>query len=554
MSGPAPAPSPGGGLPGSDSPGGDSLVDGEWHRLHPLTPLLRGGIVLIAIIGILIANFRDRFVELFLGDLVGSEYEGGAPPDLLSLLVERELVLVFLLAVIGLLAVLVLFGLLSWRMHSFRIGEDAVEERRGILFRSHRQARLDRIQGVNVQRPLVARLFGLAKLQVTTAGQDANIDLAYLRTAQIERLRGDVLSIAGGLRRAAGRADGPGVPPDQPASPGAVAPAAPVAAPARRDLLGSRVDDFLAPELDPAAAPPESVVRIPLGRLVGSILLGPAMVALVVWTALFVVLMALGVGWALLIYVPLLLSLGGLSVSRLVKSLRYSIAGTPAGVRVGFGLFSIVNDTIPHRRIHAVEVRQPLLWRPFGWWLIRINKAGLALATAAQASTNTLLPVGDARDVQRVLAVLLPDADPARLESIAEEGMRGRSAGVFRTLPRRAAVLRPFTWRRNGIARLDDLVLLRDGILSRSLAVFPLARLQGVGLRQGPLDRALGLVSLQLHVVAGPVHTWLTGSDRRTATQEWRELSADLVTAVAAEAAAPGPASPRGEPGRGEAP
>ena len=38
------------------------LSDGQWHRLHPLTPVLRGGLFLIVVMGIVITNLRDRIV------------------------------------------------------------------------------------------------------------------------------------------------------------------------------------------------------------------------------------------------------------------------------------------------------------------------------------------------------------------------------------------------------------------------------------------------------------------------------------------------------------
>ena len=44
------------------------LVDGEWHRLHPATPLLRGGLALIIFLGILLSTFRDRLIGLFVPD------------------------------------------------------------------------------------------------------------------------------------------------------------------------------------------------------------------------------------------------------------------------------------------------------------------------------------------------------------------------------------------------------------------------------------------------------------------------------------------------------
>ena len=43
------------------------LADGEWHRLHPATPLLRGGIVFIFIAGSFISSARQQLIDLAFG-------------------------------------------------------------------------------------------------------------------------------------------------------------------------------------------------------------------------------------------------------------------------------------------------------------------------------------------------------------------------------------------------------------------------------------------------------------------------------------------------------
>ena len=43
-----------------------ALTDGEWHRLHPLTPLLKGGIFLIVVLGYVLNSLRDQLVEFFI--------------------------------------------------------------------------------------------------------------------------------------------------------------------------------------------------------------------------------------------------------------------------------------------------------------------------------------------------------------------------------------------------------------------------------------------------------------------------------------------------------
>ena len=175
---------------------GSHLADGEWHRLHPATPLLRGGIVFVAILGILIVNLRDVVIEIVFG--VPDEWSEDFNP-FVYVLEHDYLGLVLLGLVVGLALIIFAFWL-SWRMHTFRITDELVEVRSGILFRTHRRGRLDRIQGINIVRPLLARLVGAAKLEISVAGQDANIPLAYLSSSAADELRREILVLASGSR------------------------------------------------------------------------------------------------------------------------------------------------------------------------------------------------------------------------------------------------------------------------------------------------------------------------------------------------------------------
>ena len=488
-----------------------SLADGDWHRLHPASPLLRGGIFVFALLGFVIANLRERLVDL----VFGIPRESGDPLDEIY---ERGAVGWALLAAAVILIVILIAFTLSWRMHTFRVSDESVEVRSGILFRSHRQARLDRIQGVNIVRPLIPRLFGAAKLEVSVAGQDANVQLAYLGSALADGLRRDILQLASGARQPRpGPGDlAPETPP--PAGDPVLMPAgSPLAAQAGRrqalnDYASARVGEFLAPELDPDAAPPESVVRIPLLRLIGSIVFsGFTVFVAVAIVALVVSVIVGGSEWLLIAIFPGLIASVGYYISRFTKSLRYSIAGTRDGVRVGFGLLTTSNETLPPGRIHAIGVTQPLAWRPFGWWQISINKAGHSTndGAAGQAAT-TVLPVGSLADVGKVLELILPGFAIDEPRALIQRGLTSRGGDDgFANAPRRAAWLRPFSWRRTGYAVSAGAVLLRRGVLSRELVLVPLARLQSVGINQGPVRRRLRLASARLHTVAGPVSATL---------------------------------------------
>ncbi|MGW8482159.1 PH domain-containing protein [Microbacterium sp. NPDC055903] len=498
----------------------ETLADGEWHRLHPLTPLFKGGLALIIVAGIALNSFRDRLVYWFVGLFTPSEvhvedYTSGDPVDWV---LANNLILVVLAAVLGVLVVLCLAFWLVWRFQEFRITDEHVEVRKGIVFRSHRRAPLDRVQGVNLTRPFPARLIGMAKLEVVGAGTDANVPLEYLSTGKAEGVRADILRLASGAR-AAREAARRGVP----------------AASIRANLVGefnAGVTGLIG-GVDLADVAPESVVKIPTGRLVGSQTLSG-----VLWFVFFVIVggavvlstlpailrdegPAAGfaiIGISLGIGIPLVLATVAITWAQISKSLRYSIAPTSDGVRITFGLFTTVTETIPPGRIFAVEVSQPLLWKPFGWWTIKINRMSGKSASQQQSGNaqqfNIVLPVGKRADVERVLGLIMPDLPAADLPLVWEHGILGPVQGdPFVRMPARAWWRRPVSWRRHGFALTDFGLILRRGILWRKLAIFPLARLQGVSVSQGPIDRLQRVAWMKAHSVTGPILGEVVGID-----------------------------------------
>lgn len=494
------------------------FADGAWHRLHPATPFFRGGLAFIAIVGVLIVNLRDRFFELFFnGRHVDFPPTGGdLESDAIDFIVRERLVLVALLAALGVLLLLIAGFYFSWRLHTFRITDEVVEVRSGILFRTNRKARLDRIQGINISRPIVPRLFGAAKLEISVAGNDASVPLAYLRGRDADALRRDILLLASGAQRAG----------DAPAA-GAV--------PGIGGMFDERVSELLAPELDVEVTEPTSIVRMNPGRLIGSTVLSDTTLVLVAMLiAIAVTSIMTGELFLLIAMFPGIIGIGGFLIARITRSLRYSIAATPDGVRVGFGLLSTTNETLPPGRIHSVKVSQPLLWRPSGWWQIAVNRASRSSQNgAAGQQQTTILPVGNRDDVRAVLRLLLPEVAVDENSEVLELGLRGRGEeGGFTVSPRRARVLRWFSQPRNGFALTDTAVLLRTGAIWRSLTIVPLSRTQSVAVRQGPLLRALRLGEVNVHTVAGPITPSLGALDQRDAMRLFDEVAAASLVAA----------------------
>lgn len=494
------------------------LSDGEWHRLHPLTPLFRGGFALVVVAGIVIANFRDRIIFLFLPDELDGEY----PEDPVDFVIENNLIVIALAAVLAIVLVLIGLFYVSWRFHMFRITGDDVEVRSGVLFRTHRRAPLDRVQGVNLTRPMIARLAGLAKLEVVGAGLDSNVKLEYLSTANAEAVRADILRLASGARLGDAATD------------------ASAAAGSRVSAAASVVSAGLTGIIEGAEEPvaePESVVHIPVGRLIASHLLSGSTIGLLVAITVIIVGSILGTPWVLFGMVPAVIGFGAYWFRGITKSLRYSIAPTPSGVRITFGLFTTVTEIVPPGRVHAVQISQSILWRGFGWWTVTVNRlSGRGMADTSTDQFTTVLPVGTRADVERVLRLVLPHIAETEWPIIFEHGVLGPAEDdPYTNTPRRARILRPLSWRRNGFDLTGDALFLRRGAIWRKLAIFPLARLQSIQVAQGPVDRALSLANLHAHTITGPVSGSLGILDRDAALDAFERAEAGVVRATASD-------------------
>ena len=481
---------------------------GEWQRLHPLSPLLRGGVVLLAVLGYAASQLFDNFLasfgfgSLFSGpDGAPSDRPGDGGGDPFEQAVEHPLLA---------LAVLVLFlgaiagiNWVSWRYSRFRVGGGQVELRSGVLFRQHRQVRLERVQAVELSRPLLARALGLARVVVQSAGgSDSTLTLSFLDLGRAEALREHLLDLAGQTDevdlRPVGAPGGVGVGLAGP--PGGAGP-----------WYGP---DAVAPPLSVAASRP--LLEVPNGRLFVATILHGSTIALGALVAFG--LLGAGVrsvGPLALAGIPALLPVAfGIAWGRVKELLthgNFHLADAGTGVRVQEGLTDLRATTIPLHRIQALELVQPLWWRPVGWWRIRVNVAGSGGAGEGEGTRETtLLPVGTLDDARLVLSVLVPGVpsavwDGAVLGDGTDDGWPGAT--------RRARWLDPLSWRRNGWSDVATAVVLRSGRLTRRAIAVPHARIQSLTLRQGWLETRLGLATAHVVPAPGPVSPVLAHLD-----------------------------------------
>ena len=162
------APAPPGHAP---APPRQTLLDQGWRRLHPLSPLVRSGRGLLAV--------------LALAALSTSGAIGGTGTR------WYDLALPVLVAVAA---------LVNWFVTRWKLDGATLRIETGLLRRDSRQLPIARIQAVDLVRPFFARMLGLAEIRIRLAGSsDADGRLAYLTEAAAFALRARLLAAHHGL-------------------------------------------------------------------------------------------------------------------------------------------------------------------------------------------------------------------------------------------------------------------------------------------------------------------------------------------------------------------
>lgn len=104
----------------------------------------------------------------------------------------------------------------------FRLADGAVHWTSGVLTRQATQVPFDRVQDVEVTRPLIARILGCSAVRVSTAGGAGGIELSYLDRDVADRLGAEVRRQIAVARGGSGVADDTGAPPAATSPPGVV--------------------------------------------------------------------------------------------------------------------------------------------------------------------------------------------------------------------------------------------------------------------------------------------------------------------------------------------
>jgi putative membrane protein len=329
-------------------PSGPPAEMASWHRLHPLSPLVRTGRHLvglgIVLLILIFANHSSGEGGNFIGDIV----------------------------VVG---VALVAGVISWLVTRWQVAGGVLRIDTGLIRRDSRRFPLSQVQAIDVVQTGLARVLGLAELRLRMAGADSSGGrLACLRLADAERLRAQLLSMAHAPTATVGAVGSTG-PPSQ------------------------------------VGGPERPLFRVRPERLAGAIVLsrtGAYAAAVIVVVVLVIAL----TGKPGVIAPFLAFAIGVvLSVWRQFNTeFGTVVAAAPDGLRLRSGLIQTTAETIRPGRVQAVRIVEPLIWRAFGWCRLEVDIAGPRQRRENRSEgqrLRALIPVGSRAEAEQMLGELL---------------------------------------------------------------------------------------------------------------------------------------------------
>lgn len=401
-----------------------------YRQVHRFSPILRVWAFLLALATLAAFNFTMPIYRWMQRENVGVAQIGWAAAGL----------------VVGLIVV---FGLsqIWWKRSGFRIGEEEIETRRGVLTTQLRTARYDRIQAVDVVEPFAPRLFGLAAVRIEAAGNTAaGLDITYLPRPEAEEVREEL------LRKIAK---------EHPRTP--------------------LIDE---PSAGPLVSP------IPINRSLAATTLQMSTVFTLLWA-----------------FVPLWTDLSAAAIIPVVvgffpriwrtidQSWRFSCTKDGEVFHLQYGLANRRRQSVPRGRIHALQVRQPMFWRRFGWWTVSVTVAGYGSERNKATGTSKLLPVGTWEQAKRVVEAVGP---------LTLEEMTDLEHATYRS-PRRARRVSPIDWQRQTVTLRKDLGVVHStvGRVGRWYQMVEIPHIQELTYNTTPLQRPVHLATVDFDIVPG---------------------------------------------------
>lgn len=421
-----------------------TLQDG-WHRLHPLTILKELGSLAWALLAALVLDL----------DFAPVPEQVASTEALLAL------------AVFG-------YAVVRYLFTAYRLTDQALELRRGVVVKSFQSMPRDRIQSVGATTSFVGRFVGITTVEVSAADAE-DIRLGFVSESASASLR----SLLAPER----------VPTDE----------------------GATEDEAM----------PEQLASLDVGRLLvfglteTGLIPAATVFAISIFLAFALGVVAAPLGAASLAAWPVMKTVGLAGFRSWIENDRVHIEAGVLGRR---------QTESPLQRIQTLQVRRPPLRRLFGLETVAIVTGDIAVSSEHAVTAGTVAPLETIGDWRRIAEALIgrvgigePHLERSSPLMIRRTLLRGAVVTLFPAvvagvLSRRwwvglvilaagAAIMWVYArarWRILGWAHDERHLMVRRGVVARQLSVVPVEKVQDVTVRQTFFQRRLGIATVEV--------------------------------------------------------
>jgi putative membrane protein len=306
--------------------------------------------------------------------------------------------------------VTVVFGLLRWFTTGYRVSEDRLQIRRGVLQRRVVGVPLDRVRTVDIAAPAMHRVFGVVRVTIGTGQSDRKKDddlrLDGLSAADAAALRDELLH----RRTSTLAADAPD-----------------------RELARARASWIVYGPFTLSGLVTVGVVAGFAWRIISEAHIDPA--RLYAQNGLADLVQAHR--WIEFVVLPaaaLVAVTGASTVGYALAFWNFRLVRTAGGsLQVTRGLIATRSTTIEERRLRGVEISEPLLLRAARGARCIAIATGLRVGRGAERGGSLLLPPAPREEARRVAAEVLRAREPVTVE-LARHGPRARRRRYTRLL------------------------------------------------------------------------------------------------------------------------
>lgn len=444
------------------------------QRQHPVAAITKA-------LDVIRGNFITILIVIFIG--------GG----------DEDIFLVYW--ILGLIAILLVWGGVSWYRFSFEVTDGELRIEQGVLVRKKLYLTSDRIQVIDISAGVVQRLFGLVAVEIKTAGSTSKeAKISALTREKAEALKAQ-------LRRVMDKEEieEPDNKEEEFRKTYTLAPRDLLIAATTSGRMGvalslvgagfSQIDQFVSDERI------YQFIENNMPRSTSASLIVLSIIAILVISWIFSFL------------------------SALIAYYDFKVEVRESELIISRGLFERTQLTVPFNRIQAVQIKEELMRQPFGYASLVIESAGYG---ESQGNSTTLFPLIKRKEMYDFLEEVLPEYNVA-IEGDKDKKPPRRSLrryllrmiwwslpvililwsifpsygmyGLFLLVP--ALLLGYQQYRDAGIRSEDHTIVLSARLLSKTTAIIKKYRMQATVLKQNPFQSRLQLRDFTVHVASG---------------------------------------------------